>query len=277
MSITVAVALLLLVAASGASLQPLGTAHSLPACWHMQPRGQQRQRKQGEKETAVQACVCADWSLANPCGAARPPFCAAGAASARSLQEFAVRACLRPACMPARCAGRCACLTSRLPRRLPPLQRLCNAPLPLQCAPGGRCGPLNEAPDQIIGSSCTCVTGEKCVTIPSSVVGYSRTTEGPGPGNWCRRLCGGNEPGCARMDCMCTHAGYGPAQYSTPGKSKLQGLAEHQRLCQNNQCPLIFDVAACAADAPCAAAQGKPVGCICPQSAPACNLHALRW
>lgn len=80
-------------------------------------------------------------------------------------------------------------------------------------------------------------------------------------GNYCRRLCGRQEPGCAIHDCMCTLEGMSAHVRDAMPREKwnaLQaGYEAHRQMCQNNYCVLMFNVTTCAAGARCADASGK--------------------
>ena len=119
-----------------------------------------------------------------------------------------------------------------------------------------------------------CPPGEACVGIPPGIPGREH-------GDYCRRLCGRQEPGCGIRDCKCTLEGMGARAlraYPTEEWMALQaGYEAHRQMCQKNICVVMFEVPRCADGARCADASGKGLGCMCAQSAPACNLHTGYW
>lgn len=147
-----------------------------------------------------------------------------------------------------------------------------------QCPSGGTCDDVDPVTKQAIRVPCSCRIDEKCVPVESEFLG------GQG-GFYCRRLCGGQEPGgCATWDCMCSHVGW---SYNKVETMKLIGMAGYQdqrqkQMCQNNACTGTFEAPTCAAS-PAAGARcadvvsGAELGCTCPQDTPACNVHTGYW
>lgn len=102
-------------------------------------------------------------------------------------------------------------------------------------------------------------------------------------GNYCRRQCGNQETGCASFNCMCSVKGFGASVREHGFGRYAPNVEEHKARCQNDVCAGQFDVPTCVGGVSeihppvCADASGKGLGCMCPQSTPACNLHSGYW